>query len=79
MPRDLRVALLGDAPTLTAVHSSKAVGEPPFFLSSCVFFALKEAVHAARKEGGHEGHFRIDAPATAHRVRMACRDGVVLC
>lgn len=79
VPRDLRVALLGDAPTLTAVHSSKAVGEPPFFLSSCVFFALKEAVHAARKEGGHEGHFRIDAPATAHRVRMACRDGVVLC
>lgn len=41
VPRDMRITLLGDSPSPTAVHSSKAVGEPPFFLSSCVFFALK--------------------------------------
>jgi xanthine dehydrogenase/oxidase len=44
VPRDLRVALLGDAPNKVAVHSSKAVGEPPFFLSSCVYFALKVGI-----------------------------------
>ena len=47
-PRDLRVTLLGGVPNHRAVHSSKAVGEPPFFLSSSVFFALKDAVRAAR-------------------------------
>ena len=141
VPRDMRITLLGDSPSPTAVHSSKAVGEPPFFLSSCVFFALKvrslffffcirslcqrfgdgsvgavgvvvesfpppicvvtlifnyhlhyhhlvhflslhhnlqEAIHASREEGGLKGHFRVDAPATTHRVRMACRDGKVL-
>ena len=78
VPRDMRITLLGDAPSPTAVHSSKAVGEPPFFLSSCVFFALKEAIHAARKDNGLTGHFRVDAPATSHRIRMACRDGKVL-
>lgn len=31
-----------------AVHSSKAVGEPPFFLATSVFFAIKEAIYAAR-------------------------------
>lgn len=47
-PRDFRVTLLGGVPNPRAVHSSKAVGEPPFFLSSSVFFALKDAVRAAR-------------------------------
>jgi xanthine dehydrogenase molybdopterin-binding subunit B len=36
-----RVELLKDAPNARAIHSSKAVGEPPFFMGSCVFFALK--------------------------------------
>ena len=49
-PRDFRVTLLGGVPNPRAVHSSKAVGEPPFFLSSSVFFALKDAVRAARQE-----------------------------
>jgi xanthine dehydrogenase/oxidase len=77
VPRDMRITLLGDAPSPTSVHSSKAVGEPPFFLSSCVFFALKEAIHAARAESGLTGFFRVDAPATAHRIRMAC--GMAAC
>jgi len=35
-----------------AVHSSKAVGEPPFHLGASVFFALKDAVYAARRDAG---------------------------
>ena len=43
IPLDLRVTLLADAPCRRTpqAHSSKAVGEPPFFLGASVFFALK--------------------------------------
>ena len=71
-PKDFRVTLLGASSSPTAVHSSKAVGEPPFFLSSCVYFALKEAVGAARAETGQRGHVRIDSPLTAAKLRLAC-------
>ena len=39
----MRVTLLKDAPNgrTPLAHSSKAVGEPPFFLGAAVFFALK--------------------------------------
>jgi xanthine dehydrogenase/oxidase len=77
-PRDFRVTLLGGAPNPRAVHSSKAVGEPPFFLSSAAYFALKDAVRAARTDamGEDEGgaYVQLHAPLTAERLRMACRD-----
>lgn len=43
IPVDLRVTLLKDAPNgrTPLAHSSKAIGEPPFFLGAAVFFALK--------------------------------------
>ena len=43
IPVDLRVTLLRDAPNgrTPLAHSSKAIGEPPFFLGAAVFFALK--------------------------------------
>jgi xanthine dehydrogenase/oxidase len=40
VPTDFRVHL-ADTNNRFAVHSSKAVGEPPFFLGATVFFALK--------------------------------------
>lgn len=76
IPIDFRVTLLKDAPNQRTPHvySSKAVGEPPFFLGASVFFALKEAVYAARADAGHKGWFQMDAPATPERLRMACAD-----
>ncbi len=43
IPMDFRVTLLKDAPChrTPLAHSSKAIGEPPFFLGASVFFALK--------------------------------------
>lgn len=64
-------------PFTSFMDRPQAVGEPPFFLSASVYFALKAAVHAARAEGGHGGHLRLDAPLTAGKVRLACRDGLV--
>lgn len=76
IPVDLRVTLLRDSPCerTPMVHSSKAVGEPPFFLGTCVFWALKDAVYAARKDAGIEGWFQLDSPCTPERLRMACAD-----
>jgi xanthine dehydrogenase/oxidase len=55
-----------------AIHSSKAVGEPPFFLGASCFFAIRDAVKAAR--GG--GWFKMESPATSERIRMACFDDI---
>ena len=74
IPSEFNVSLLRGAPNPKAVFSSKAVGEPPLFLAASVFFAAKEAIRAARLERGLSANFRLDAPATAERIRMACED-----
>eukprot|EP01137_Pigoraptor_chileana_P018502 Opistho-2@78082 len=74
IPTDMRVTLLPDAPNPHAIHSSKAVGEPPLFLAASVFFAVREAIKAARLENGEASPFVLDSPATAERIRMACTD-----
>uniref|UniRef100_A0A0R0G5H5 xanthine dehydrogenase n=1 Tax=Glycine max TaxID=3847 RepID=A0A0R0G5H5_SOYBN len=61
-------------PNVKAIHSSKAVGEPPFFLASAVLFAIKDAIIAARAEMGRNEWFPLDSPATPERIRMACLD-----
>eukprot|EP00271_Cylindrocystis_brebissonii_P015376 TRINITY_DN3802_c0_g1_i1.p1 TRINITY_DN3802_c0_g1~~TRINITY_DN3802_c0_g1_i1.p1 ORF type:complete len:1384 (-),score=303.69 TRINITY_DN3802_c0_g1_i1:1396-5484(-) len=76
IPTDFRVTLLSDAPNPKAVMSSKAVGEPPLFLAASCLFAIKDAVLAARRESGLDGHFILDSPATPERVRMACVDEI---
>eukprot|EP01027_Heterolobosea_sp_BB2_P006788 GEZU01010200.1.p1 GENE.GEZU01010200.1~~GEZU01010200.1.p1 ORF type:complete len:1417 (-),score=493.17 GEZU01010200.1:84-4334(-) len=79
VPCDFRVHLLRGAPNYEAVHSSKAVGEPPLFLASSAFFAIKRAIEAARADAGiSNDHFVLDAPATAERIRMACADKFTL-
>ncbi|GMP88084.1 hypothetical protein CsSME_00040193 [Camellia sinensis var. sinensis] len=74
VPFKFSISLLKDAPNVTAIHSSKAVGEPPFFLASSVFFAIKDAIIAARAEAGYDDWFPLDNPATPERIRMACTD-----
>lgn len=48
IPQEFTVSLLRNAPNERAVMSSKAVGEPPFFLGAVAFFAIKDAVTYAR-------------------------------
>jgi len=53
-------------------QSSKASGEPPLVLASSVFFAVKEAVRAGRKEFGKgAGYFRLDAPCVPRAIALA--------
>lgn len=74
IPGEMNVQLLDGSKNLRTLYSSKAVGEPPLFSAASVFFAIKEAIGEARKDVGLEGGFRLDSPATAARIRMACQD-----
>lgn len=74
IPAEFNVSLIKGAPNPRAVYSSKAVGEPPLFLASAVFFAIKEAITSARKDENLSAHFNLISPATSARIRMACQD-----
>ncbi|KAK3874324.1 hypothetical protein Pcinc_020737 [Petrolisthes cinctipes] len=81
IPREFNVSLLRGAPNPRAVFSSKAIGEPPLCLASSVFFSIKQAIAALRSDQQQQQQqqqlspvFRLDSPATAERIRMACQD-----
>jgi xanthine dehydrogenase/oxidase len=74
VPREFNVKLLKNSSNPHAIFSSKAVGEPPMFLGSSVFFAIKDAVKSARSHVGLTGPFQFDSPATSERIRLACED-----
>jgi len=76
IPLDFRVGLLAGSDNEGVVHSSKGVGEPPLFLGSSVFFAIRDAIKAARAEHGEHGSFHLDSPASCERIRMACSDDI---
>jgi xanthine dehydrogenase/oxidase len=78
VPETFNVSLMDNVDNPFAVHSSKAIGEPPFFLGCTVFFALKDAIQAARREKGIEGSFELRMPATSERIRMACLDDIAI-
>jgi len=50
---------LKNAPNPHGILRSKAVGEPAVICGGVVYFALRNAIAAARKEKGHEEWFRL--------------------
>ena len=48
IPVDFRIRFMDGVRNSRAIHSSKAVGEPPLFLGASVYFAIREAIKAAR-------------------------------
>ena len=81
VPKDFRI-YLSDTENKFCVHSSKAIGEPPFFLGSTVYWAINDAIAAFRKEEVddievRDQFFITDLPATTERIRMACCDNIV--
>lgn len=74
IPSEFNVSFLQGSKNPRAVYSSKAVGEPPLFLSASVFFATKDAISSARRDAGDSNPFQLDSPATPEKIRMACKD-----
>ncbi|XP_014676745.1 PREDICTED: xanthine dehydrogenase/oxidase-like [Priapulus caudatus] len=72
VPVEFNVALLRNSENPRAIYSSKAVGEPPLLLASTVFFAIKNAIGAAREQEGVSGSFQFDSPATVENILLAC-------
>lgn len=62
---------------LRSIQSSKGTGEPPLFLGSTVFFALREAVKAARTMNNVDTPLIFNAPSTAEKLRLAVEDDMV--
>jgi xanthine dehydrogenase/oxidase len=77
MPEIFNVSLMENVDNPFAVHSSKAVGEPPFYLGASVFYAIKDAVRAARRDTdvGND-YFEMRMPATSERIRLYCCDAI---
>ena len=65
IPLDFRVSLLKNVPHSGTIHSSKAIGEPPFMLAISVWLAIKEAIAATGKNAD------INLPATNEEIVLA--------
>ncbi|KAK3899601.1 Molybdopterin-binding domain of aldehyde dehydrogenase-domain-containing protein [Staphylotrichum tortipilum] len=89
IPQQWNVSLLKDVEwaDLRTIQRSRGVGEPPLFMGSAVFFAMRDALKAARGAYGvkatvgvdeeGDGLLRLRSPATVERVRMECADFIV--
>jgi len=81
-PMQFNVRLLEDAPNeVASVFRSKAVGEPPLMLAISAFCAIRDAVHAARKQFGtdtgspcEDRGCALEAPATPEAILRAIHD-----
>ncbi|XP_072471821.1 aldehyde oxidase 3-like [Notamacropus eugenii] len=74
IPEELNVSLLTSTKNPIAIYSSKGLGESGMFLGSSVYFAILDAVAAARKERGLTETFTMNSPATPELIRMMCVD-----
>ncbi|GAO17406.1 hypothetical protein UVI_02024150 [Ustilaginoidea virens] len=88
IPQELNVTLLKDVEwkELRTIQRSRGVGEPPLFMGSAVFFAIRDALKSARRRAGvaaevgrdhSEGLLRLQSPATPERIRLACEDEIM--
>jgi xanthine dehydrogenase molybdopterin-binding subunit B len=64
------------------VFSSKGVGEASMACGTCAFFAVRDAITAARRDAGQmepkeAAEFVLDSPATPELVRLCCADEYV--
>ncbi|XP_015986617.2 aldehyde oxidase 4 isoform X2 [Rousettus aegyptiacus] len=73
IPEELYVTLVYSRNPI-AIYSSKGLGEAGMSLGSSVFFAINDAVSAARRERGLTKTFTLNSPATPEEIRMTCAD-----
>ncbi|XP_075385141.1 aldehyde oxidase [Tenrec ecaudatus] len=74
IPTALHISLLPSSENSSTLYSSKGLGESGLFLGCSVFFAIHDAIRAARQERGQFGPLKLHSPLTAEKIRMACED-----
>lgn len=79
IPQQFNVSLLKGVEwkNLRTIQRSRGVGEPPLFMGSAVFFAIRDALKAARKQWGMEDVLCLRSPATPERIRNSCADPIL--
>ncbi|KAF2463473.1 xanthine dehydrogenase/oxidase [Lindgomyces ingoldianus] len=79
IPQEFNVTLLKDVEweNLRTIQRSRGVGEPPLFMGSSVFFAIRDALKAARAEFGEYEILHLQSPATPERIRVSCADPIL--
>lgn len=68
IPKVFQTELLPDSPNSGTIHSSKAVGEPPFMLAFSVWLAIKDAISAV---GNNKIEPEFQLPATNEVILQA--------
>ncbi|XP_055429028.1 aldehyde oxidase isoform X1 [Bubalus kerabau] len=74
IPMELHISFLPPSENSNTLYSSKGLGESGVFLGCSVFFAIHDAIRAARQERGLPGPLRLNSPLTPEKIRMACED-----
>uniref|UniRef100_M3YQH7 aldehyde oxidase n=1 Tax=Mustela putorius furo TaxID=9669 RepID=M3YQH7_MUSPF len=74
IPTELHISFLPPSESSNTLYSSKGLGESGLFLGCSVFFAIHDAVNAARRERGLFGPLKLNSPLTPEKIRMACED-----
>ncbi|OGE52046.1 hypothetical protein PENARI_c011G05045 [Penicillium arizonense] len=79
IPQIFNVSLLKDVEweNLRTIQRSRGVGEPPLFMGSAVFFAIRDALKAARKQWNVTDVLHLESPATPERIRISCADPII--
>uniref|UniRef100_A0A8C6N150 Aldehyde oxidase 1 n=1 Tax=Mus spicilegus TaxID=10103 RepID=A0A8C6N150_MUSSI len=74
IPMEMHISFLPPSEHSNTLYSSKGLGESGVFLGCSVFFAIHDAVKAARQERGISGPWKLNSPLTPEKIRMACED-----
>lgn len=61
----------------TVLLTTCLIGEPPLFMGSCVFFAIRDALRSARAQFGETAILHLTSPATPERIRISCADPIL--
>lgn len=77
MPEQLNVSLLPSSPNPNVKCSPKALEDLSLSLGSSVFFAIKDAILAARQHIGLPGTILLPIPARPQHIRMACGNHLI--
>ncbi|KAI9804611.1 MAG: hypothetical protein M1833_006685 [Piccolia ochrophora] len=79
IPQQFNVSMLKGVEweNLQTIERSRGVGEPPLFMGSAVFFAIRDALRAARAQWGVSDVLSLQSPATVERIRVSCKDPIV--
>lgn len=73
VPRDTASCFMQEKAGLLAVKASKSTSEPTLSLGNSVYFAIKHAIMAARREQtGVDEWIELPAPLSCQRIQQAC-------